>query len=352
VHNVGVKLLTSIYVAALFLVVAGASELATVMAWPQGTLVESEFVFENAPFAACHASTIAETSAGLVVAWFAGRHEGSPDVGIWLARWDGKRWSTPVEVAGGVQPDGSRQPCWNPVLFQPRKGPLLLFYKVGPNPREWWCMLAKSADGGMTWTKPQALPQGFLGPIKNKPVELADGSLLLPSSTEHDNGDWRVHLEHARDDLRAWAMVGPFQGALQNQVIQPSILRYPSGRMQILCRNKNGNIAEAWSQDAGKNWSDLALTTLPNPNSGIDAASLRDGRTLLVYNHTRRGRTPLNVAVSRDGAAWTPALVLEDQPGEYSYPAVIQTRDGLVHISYTWKRERIKHVVLDPSKIH
>ena len=95
----------------------------------------------------------------------------------------------------------------------------------------------------------------------------------------------------------------------------------------------------------------MALTTLPNPNSGIDAVTLRDGRQLLVYNHTNKGRSPLNVALSRDGHDWQPALVLESGKGEFSYPAVIQTGDGLVHIVYTWKRQRIKHVVVDPTKM-
>jgi predicted neuraminidase len=90
---------------------------------------------------------------------------------------------------------------------------------------------------------------------------------------------------------------------------------------------------------------------MPNPNSGIDATTLRDGRQLLVYNHSTDARTPLNVAVSSDGQTWQAALVLEDVPGQYSYPAVIQTRDGLVHVTYTWKRERIKHAVIDPSKL-
>ena len=94
----------------------------------------------------------------------------------------------------------------------------------------------------------------------------------------------------------------------------------------------------------------MTLTPLPNPNSGIDAVTLSDGLQLLVYNHTPRGRSPLNVAVSRDGKNWQAAAVLEDQPGEYSYPAVIQTPDGLVHVTYTWKRQRVRHVVLDPAK--
>ena len=79
--------------------------------------------------------------------------------------------------------------------------------------------------------------------------------------------------------------------------------------------------------------------------------TLKDGRQLIVYNHTPKGRSPLNVAVSRDGKAWEAALVLESEPGEYSYPAVIQAADGRIHITYTWKRQRVKHVVVDPAKL-
>ena len=93
------------------------------------------------------------------------------------------------------------------------------------------------------------------------------------------------------------------------------------------------------------------MTSLPNPNSGIDAVTLRDGRHLIVYNHATEGRTPLNVAVSRDGRRWDPVVVLERDPGEYSYPAVIQSGDGRVHITYTWKRQRIKHVAIDPTEL-
>ena len=93
------------------------------------------------------------------------------------------------------------------------------------------------------------------------------------------------------------------------------------------------------------------MLSLPNPNSGIDAVTLQDGRQLLVFNNTPRGRTPLNVALSRDGVEWKVVLTLEDQPGEYSYPAVIQAADGRVHITYTYRRQSIKHVVLDPSKL-
>jgi predicted neuraminidase len=127
---------------------------------------------------------------------------------------------------------------------------------------------------------------------------------------------------------------------------------HPGGRLQAVGRTRSRRIFETWSTDGGRTWSPIALTTLPNPNSGIDAVTLRDGRHLIVYNHTTQGRSPLNVALSRDGKTWTPGLVLENDAGEYSYPAVIQSADGLVHITYTWQRQRIKHVVLDAAALH
>jgi predicted neuraminidase len=110
-------------------------------------------------------------------------------------------------------------------------------------------------------------------------------------------------------------------------------------------------VFETWSPDRGRTWTPLALTPLPNPNAGIDAVTLHDGRNIIVYNHTMQGRSPLNVALSRDGKTWEAALVLESEPGEYSYPAVIESRDGIVHVTYTWKRQRVKHVAIDAGKL-
>jgi len=370
----------------------------------QPGVVSAEFIFDDAPHPQCHASTIAETPTGLVAAWFGGTRERNPDVGIWLSRHvdeslrdsnpavserrpPARRWTPPVEVANGIQytrPDGSvhRHPCWNPVLFQPREGPLLLFFKVGPSPSAWWGMLMTSIDGGATWSEPRRLPEDILGPVKNKPVELADGTIVCPSSTEHDG--WRLHLELTRDLGRTWARIGPLNDGVEKGAIQPSLLFHPSKRAgssstpagaspslgdgdapprwQMLARDKRrvGNVWSIWSNDGGKTWSELEPTSLPNPSSGTDAVTLADGRQLLVYNHTQRpsesadaasSRHFLNVAVSDDGRTWYAAAVLERGKGEFSYPAVIQTPDGLVHITYTWNRRRIKHVVLDPAKL-
>jgi predicted neuraminidase len=212
-----------------------------------------------------------------------------------------------------------------------------------------------SRDSGRTWSEGRRLPNGILGPVKNKPVRLGDGTILAPSSTETPEtpSAWRVHFERSRDEGATWEVVRPSPHTQGPPIdaIQPSILTHADGRLQALGRTRSGRLFETWSLDQGQTWAPLTLTALPNPSAGTDAITLKDGRHLLVYNHTPKGRTPLNIAVSRDGKSWEPAHVLESDAGEYSYPAVIQTSDGLVHVTYTWKRQRIKHVVLDPRKI-
>jgi predicted neuraminidase len=320
-----------------------------------GAVLLQEFVFEAAPFASAHASTIVETRDGLVAAWFGGTREGAPDVGIWVSRRVNGAWTAPVEVATGAQAHGTRLPCWNPVLFDVPGKMLQLFYKVGPSPQTWWGMLRTSRDGGRTWTDAHRLPDGILGPVKNKPVRLADGALLAPSSVESTDrpSRWRVHFERSMDDGLTWTTASPPEAVDGDPIeaIQPSILVHPGGRLEAVGRTRSQRVFETWSNDGGRTWTPIALTSAPNPNSGIDAVTLRDGRHLLVYNHTTQGRSPLNVAVSADGRSWNPALVLESEPGEYSYPAVIQAADGRVHVTYTWKRQRIKHVVIDPARL-
>jgi alpha-L-rhamnosidase len=322
-------------------------------------IITDEFIFEKAPFPESHASTIAETPAGLVAAWFGGTKEGKPDVDIRVSRHLNGKWSTPVDVANGIQNDTLRYACWNPVLYQIPHGDLLLFYKIGPKVAGWKGWLIRSKDNGITWSKPEALPNGFLGPIKNKPVLLKNGVLICPSSTE-SNG-WKVHFETTSDFGKTWQITDPINEGKIMSAIQPSILTYKDGRLQVLCRSKNRTINESWSTDGGKTWSQMDSTSLPNNNSGTDAVTLKDGRQLLVYNHVKPAaglpngkgpRTPLNVAVSKDGKKWYAALVLEDSPiSQYSYPSVIQSADGMVHIVYTWRRQRIKYVKIDPSKL-
>lgn len=337
---------------------------------PHPAVVSAEFINPGAPYPECHASTLVEVAPGkLLAAWFGGTKERNPDVCIYVARREDGRWQPAAQVADGVQADGSpRLPTWNPVLFAPADAPLQLFYKVGPNPREWWGMVVVSSDGGLSWGAPRRLPDGILGPIKNKPVVLADGSWLSPSSTEgnksatrdRDAEGWLVHFERSADRGATWEKIGPVKKGPGLDAIQPSVLFHRDGRLQALSRTKQGVVAQTWSADGGKTWSAQTATELPNPGSGTDAVTLADGRQLIVYNHSahradeaKGDRFPLDVAVSDDGFKWRRALTLETEPCKsgYAYPAVIQAADGLVHVTYTFNREKIKHVVIDPAKL-
>lgn len=332
-----------------------------------GAVVSAELIYklEGRQTPQCHASTIVETPKGLVAAWFGGTRESDPDVGIWVSRNVNGNWSKPVEVATGAEGEDQDYACWNPVLFQPQNGPLMLFYKVGVNPRLWWGALMTSRDGGATWSKTRrlgtndSLPEqnrNLLGPVKNKPLQLKDGSILCPSSTENEG--WKVHFELTRDLGKTWEVIGPIHDASKFNAIQPSILTHANGDMQILCRSQESAVVQSWSKDGGKTWGAVTASELPNPNAGTDAVTLADGRQLIVYNHTVRrgpfpsGRTMLNVAISKDGKFWKPVVTLEKDKAEFSYPAVIQTSDGKIQITYTFKRQSVKHVVLDPARLN
>jgi predicted neuraminidase len=333
---------------------------------PISPLVKSEFIFiqdlPNVPFS--HAPTIAETSCGFVVAWFGGTCEKNPDTKIFISMIERnlKSWTIPTAVAEGSDEEGPVA-CWNPVLFQQKNGPLFLFYKTGKNPKSWKGMFKVSFDGGKTWSPSNYLPDSILGPTKNKPIELDDGTILCPSSTQSSDG-WKVFIELIRPQSisdfllkNKWSIIGPLNDRSM-LVIQPTLLNFGGGKILLLSRNKQPNpflpqsIMEARSTDNGLRWSQLKPSGLSNPNSGIDAVALKDGRCVLVCNPTHIKRTPLEVVMSMDqGKTWVRCLKLENGFGEYSYPSVIQASDGMIHIVYAWQRRKIKHVVIDPGLI-
>lgn len=328
-------------------------------------LVSTHRIADPAPTPASHASTIVETGDGLLASWFGGTAEKNPDVCIYTARLKDKTWAMPEKVAEGTEDGPRRYPCWNPVLFRPHSGPLCLFYKVGPTPASWWGRVMTSSDDGRTWSRSARLPETILGPIRNKPVQLSEGTILAGSSTEHDG--WRVHVERLQLPVYdgetspnaqprtsdpadwKWQRSAPLHTREEFEAIQPTVLVWGPGRLQILCRTRSQKVvSQAWSLDGGWTWSGMTATPLPNPNSGIDGLVLKDGRGLLVHNNTTRGRGMLGIALSRNGQDWRQALELENSDGEFSYPAVIQARDGRVHVTYTWKRRAIQHVVILP----
>jgi len=365
-------------------------------------IVTDEFLYNETSFPECHGSTIAELPDGsLVSAFFGGTKERNPDCCIWVCRKPkgSDSWTEPViaadgvfslddpyvhqagltgidstttpATAGPVGPDfkgdittARRKACWNPVLFlMPGTNELLLFFKIGSKVGDWTGWLTRSTDGGVTWSEREPLPDGILGPIKNKP-EYLGGRLLCPSSREGHG--WRAVMEYTDDMGKTWHSTGflPADSGYMTRdltrlqplySIQPSILKHPDGRLQILCRSRNSYLTTSWSDDNGTTWSRMTLCDVPNNNSGTDAVTLADGRHMLVYNDfatlpgTPKGpRTPLCVAISADGLNWQRILTLEDSPvSQYSYPSVIQAKDGTIHIVYTWRRQRIRHVEIN-----
>ncbi len=255
-----------------------------------------------------------------------------------------------------------RKACWNPVLFTLPNGEILLFYKVGLSVSDWQGCMVRSTDGGKTWSKREMLPKGYLGPVKNKPI-LMGRKLICGSSTEV--GGWKFHVEILDLDTKQWKYVGPVtadsalattsQKRAPIDCIQPSLLKLKDGRIKVLMRTRNGRLAASYSSDGGYTWTPVTLTDVPNNQSGTDAVTLRDGRHVLIYNDfetimgTPKGpRTPLSIAVSDDGDNWRHVLTLEDSPiSQYSYPAIIEGRDGTLHCVYTWRRQRIAYKKID-----
>jgi len=312
-------------------------------------VVVNEFIDTIPITPSCHASSIIEVPGGFMAAWFGGEHESHPQVGIYVSIHKKGKWSKAVEVINGKYTDGQQYACYNPVLQRFPDGEIVIFYKIGRGPSTWWGMLIRSYDNGKHWSLPEKLPIGIYGPIKNKAYLTKNGILICPSSTE-DSG-WRVHVEYTSDKGKTWTRSNALTDPAVAGVIQPAMLIYDINKYDFLMRSQQDTIMQISTLDGGKHWSTIKKTNLPNPNSGIDAVTLKNGKHLLVYNpSTKKGmdRGELVVAISSDGKNWHKIYTLEKEVGaEFSYPAVIQSKNGLIHITYTWKRKRMKHVQLE-----
>lgn len=362
-------------------------------------VVVDEFLYKHADFPQCHSASIVETKKGdLVATYFGGTKERNPDVCIWVSRKlkGSQEWTKPQMVADGVESlrplkpnkdgkvsqvttsakpafgarfmplpqctgnrgeyaigDNYREACWNPVLFETPDGELQLYFKIGPNVAGWLGWYVTSKDGGKTWSQRKRLPEGFYGPVKNKPV-LNKGRLIAPTSDERDG--WKLYFELSDDMGKTWRRTAFVEADSNVKAIQPSILQLPDGRLEAVCRTRSRHIGVTYSSDNGETWSKLSFLETPNNNSGIDAVTLQDGTYAMICNDwpieptkEKGARTPLSILRSKDGVHWTHWITLEDSPvSQYSYPSIIQSRDGHLHAIYTWRRQRIKHVELIP----
>ncbi|MFY1046688.1 sialidase family protein [Chryseobacterium sp. GP-SGM7] len=320
-------------------------------------LISKEKIFteNSAGFKQCHASTLTETKSGkIIAAWFGGDHEGDSSVKIWSSELENQKWSAPKIIVENYSGKLKSEPLWNPVLYSlPKSDTLFLFYKEGQNPRAWKGFSKISTNEGKSWLESVEL-KNLIGPVKNRPLLLKNGNLISPSSIEFSEKDWKVHLEISKDRGKTWRKIPVNYNQKDAQVIQPSILEHQNGSLQLLARSQQNKVMTAYSKDHGETWSQWEPTNLANPNSGTDVIKLKDNTFLIVYNpeisgkNWWEGRTKLNIAMSDDGRNWKDVLTLENgkDGDEFSYPTVIQTGDGKIHISYTWNRKSIIHAVV------
>lgn len=303
------------------------------------------------PTKACHAATLEEVKPGeIIAAWFGGSYEGAKDVSIYICTISPKQ-GKPQRVAVPLVVGTDTLPCWNPVLYKSKSGVLYLFYKVGKNPREWMVYMMTSVTSGKCWSKPRALPDGFLGPIKNKPIEVSRGILLCPSSVEtvKDNR-WMSHVEMYNEFTHQWQK-SSIDSASKLGVIQPTLLLHDGDTVQALMRSRQNRIVESWSYDGGSTWQRMDTLSVWNPNAGIDAVRVSRSCFLLVNSPLLsgkdwfNGRNVLELSYSKDGRCWNHLKTLEHEPeGEFSYPAIIKDSKGMIHIIYTYNRCNFKYV--------
>ncbi len=305
-------------------------------------LVQEGFVFEaNDRLPSNHGSNVAQMPDNTIMcAWYAGPAEGHPEVAVYGSRLEHGEWTSPKVIAD--TPDRSEG---NPVLFTDPSGNVWLFF-VTIHGLGWnWARIKYrvSIDAGHTWGPVEVFRHKRGWMTRNHPLTLSDGRILLPLYSERK---WCTEFMVTRDGGLSWGHAAEVCSDPGN--IQASVVELGPGSLYALMRTgarKEGRIWETRSKDGGETWADARLTGLPNPNAATDMIKLDSGRLLLAFNNSEKRRTPLSLAVSDNkGESWRVVRDLETAEGEYSYPSLCQARDGVIHITYTFRRETIKHV--------
>lgn len=301
-----------------------------------------------------HASTMAENDQGLFMTWFGGTSIGNRDVKIYFSQYKDASWTQPQIIVQQDEIEDDKVALYNPVIFASGPKQLTVYYKIGTSPSKWEGRYIISDDAGKTWSKRTIIPKGFLGPTKNKPLRLKNGTVLMPSSDESKK--WQISVETQTKSGEWKKTLLPLPG---KNLIQPSLLYFADNAIEMLCRSKAAQkgaenyIHEAWSFDQGKTWTTPKPTKLKNPNSGIDAIAIDGQVGFLVHNDSFSSRSILRLKRTQDrGKTWEAVKTLVDEKeGEYSYPSIMQDRSGKLHISFSWLRRKIKHIVIDLQKL-
>lgn len=307
-----------------------------------------EDIFKEKDFQECFGPVIVQLKNNrFLTAWYAGTEKGHSDTAIWMAERYQGRWSHPRMVA-----KVNDQPHWNPVLFYAPDKTVHLYFKIGLSSDKWTTWGCHSRDEGKTWSDPVKFDNHSdnspAGPVKNKILVLKDGTWLAPNSREKA-GLWDAFVDISNDSGKTWVQSkhvpvnhSEFEG---KGVIQPALWESEQGHVHMLLRSTCGKVCQSDSNDGGKTWSPLQKTLLPNNNSGLDIARLKDNILVVVLNPVTKStatKNPLTVILSMDdGATWSHNLNIETADGEFCSPSIIQTEIGMA-ILYTANRNKIK----------
>ena len=306
-------------------------------------------------FPKCHCSSIAELPSGdLIAVWYAGSAEARPDVAVLASKKpkDAEKWSPPQVVS-----DTPGKPEGNPVVFVAPDEKLWVVFGVmhgkldgppGPGVRWATCDVRckTSLDEGETWSQTRML-RTELGMVPRcKPLFLENGDIIM--GFEHKDG--YSYFMISSDLGESWIWTGPLLG-VPNQ--HPTLIQRRDGSILALLRpSLFKRIARSVSYDNGRTWEEATNTDLPNPGAAIDMVKLDDGRVVLAFNNSPHARNPLTLAMSEDeGETWPYRRDLVTGQGSFAYPAIIQDREGLLHVTYSNNRNTIDHVVVEPDWI-
>ena len=307
-----------------------------------------------------HAATLAELPDGrIAAAWFAGTREGAADVAVWFTTLDAGAWSIPRQIA-------TREGTADATLGFVRKIGNPVLYAEGTRLHLWYVSVALggwagsslnhsvSQDDGRTWAPPARLQSSpFLNIstlVRAPPLQLADGGLGLPAYHEFiaKHGEW---LRLSADGM----IIDKVRMVHDQRTLQPAIAALDEHHALAILRDGGpgpGRIRSATSDDGGQHWTAANALPLPNPNASVAMLRLHGGRLLIAGNGAGNRNQLLLWISDDDGKNWRPAPTVEnlaDPNAEFSYPALLQARDGQIHLAYTWRRQGIKHAAFNEA---
>lgn len=289
-----------------------------------------------------HAPTLIAFDDGeLLAAWYSydGPHELTGSA-IFMSRRQAHAtsWTEPALHIDRPQGDG------NPVLYH--EGDHVWFFQAIV-PGGWstsriaW---QESLDRGLTWSEPREIVGPLGANVRFSPLRTAEGELLLPAYDDLLNRS----LFFAWDGA-AWGLRSTITTSVLFPNIQPAVVRLTDSSLLSVMRGG----AKTWlwasrSYDHGRTWTTPVNSGFPNDNSSTALLRLHNGDLVMAYNEPHQSGHPLYAGLSADeGRTWLPLRTLTTGPGKYSYPALAEGPDGLIHLLYSDDRKRIGHIEMN-----